>query len=149
MLPSTCNVGNNDPFDPLYQNSEEELPGPTGERNLLRLIQRDPILCAGPDRDTATEQATLVRALGGRAYVPEGDFQPEDAQWTDGFSAILWWGDAETARKFSIALAKRPGPIIPLIVDAPDVAHAFHERHLCIDTTAAGGNAELFTYQRN
>ena len=76
------------------------------QRNLLRLIQRDPILCAGPDRDTATEQATLVRALGGRAYVPEGDFQPEDAQWTDGFSAILWWGDAETARKFSIALAK-------------------------------------------
>ena len=149
VLPSTCDVGNNDPFDPLYQNSEEELPGPTGERNLLRLNQRDPILCAGPDRDTATEQATLVRALGGRAYVPEGDFQPEDAQWTDGFSAILWWGDAETARKFSIALAKRPGPIIPLIVDAPDVAHAFHERHLCIDTTAAGGNAELFTYQRN
>jgi RHH-type proline utilization regulon transcriptional repressor/proline dehydrogenase/delta 1-pyrroline-5-carboxylate dehydrogenase len=25
----------------------------------------------------------------------------------------------------------------------PDLAHACHERHVCIDTTAAGGNAAL------
>jgi RHH-type transcriptional regulator, proline utilization regulon repressor / proline dehydrogenase / delta 1-pyrroline-5-carboxylate dehydrogenase len=25
----------------------------------------------------------------------------------------------------------------------PDAAHAFLERHLCIDTTASGGNAQL------
>ena len=35
------------------------------------------------------------------------------------------------------------GPILPLITGFPDVAHAHHERHLCIDTTAAGGNAAL------
>jgi len=32
-------------------------------------------------------------------------------------------------------------------VDSPDRAHVFHERHLCIDTTAAGGNAALLVDQ--
>ena len=41
------------------------------------------------------------------------------------------------------ALAQRPGPIVPLITQTPDRAHALTERHLCIDTTASGGNAQL------
>ena len=61
----------------------------------------------------------------------------------DGFSAVLWWGDAETARDYAQALAGRPGPILPLVTAMPDRAHAVHERHLCVDTTAAGGNAAL------
>ena len=32
--------------------------------------------------------------------------------------------------------------LLPLIA-APDAGHAHLERHLCIDTTASGGNAQL------
>mgnify|MGYP007102824137 CR=1 FL=1 len=41
------------------------------------------------------------------------------------------------------ALAARKGPILPLIGTLPDRGHAMLERHVCIDTTAAGGNAAL------
>ena len=36
-----------------------------------------------------------------------------------------------------------PGAIIPLITGTPDTARVMLERHLCVDTTAAGGNASL------
>jgi len=42
----------------------------------------------------------------------------------------------------SQALAKSSGVLIPLITD-PDLQHLVSERHLCVDTTAAGGNARL------
>jgi RHH-type proline utilization regulon transcriptional repressor/proline dehydrogenase/delta 1-pyrroline-5-carboxylate dehydrogenase len=126
---------------------EEELPGPTGEQNLLRLIPRDPLLCAGPTRELAEKQAATVKALGGRVIIPEHDIVPDDLVKDEGFSAVIWWGDTETGHAFSRALARRNGPIIPLIVDCPDRAHVFHERHLCIDTTAAGGNAALLIDQ--
>ena len=37
----------------------------------------------------------------------------------------------------------RKGPILPLVTDMPDAAHALLHRHICIDTTASGGNAQL------
>ncbi|MEY2961339.1 MAG: hypothetical protein RLZ60_1169, partial [Pseudomonadota bacterium] len=59
----------------------------------------------------------------------------------NGFHGAIWWGNG--ARPYVEALARRKGPIIPLITDMPDLGHVTHERHLCIDTTAAGGNAAL------
>jgi RHH-type proline utilization regulon transcriptional repressor/proline dehydrogenase/delta 1-pyrroline-5-carboxylate dehydrogenase len=53
------------------------------------------------------------------------------------------WGDVAAQRLCVQALARRPGPILPLIGDVPDAAHARLERHVCIDTTASGGNAQL------
>jgi RHH-type proline utilization regulon transcriptional repressor/proline dehydrogenase/delta 1-pyrroline-5-carboxylate dehydrogenase len=136
--------------EPVEANSdgiEAELPGPTGEQNLLRLIPRKPILCAGPGRDLAKQQVRAVQTLGGNAIIPQDDIAPGDLIAAEGFSAVMWWGDTETGHAFSRALAQRDGPIIPLIVDSPDRAHVFHERHLCIDTTAAGGNAALLIDQ--
>ena len=43
------------------------------------------------------------------------------------------------------ALAARDGSIVPLIIGQPDVARARAERHVCVDTTAAGGNAALLS----
>ena len=60
-----------------------------------------------------------------------------------GFSGALWWGDAAQGRSRAQALAARKGPILPLIGDMPDTAHVMLERHVCIDTTASGGNAQL------
>ncbi len=37
------------------------------------------------------------------------------------------------------------GGCVPLICDYPDGAHAVLERHVCIDTTASGGNVQLLS----
>jgi len=79
--------------------------------------------------------------------IPEHDIVADDLVKDEGFSDVIWWGDTETGHALSRALARRDGSIIPLIVDSPDRAHVFHERHLCIDTTAAGGNAALLVDQ--
>ena len=59
------------------------------------------------------------------------------------FGGALWWVDEEGARLRARALAGRKGPILPLIADLPDAGHALLERHVCIDTTASGGTAQL------
>ncbi|AHM05358.1 Proline dehydrogenase (Proline oxidase) / Delta-1-pyrroline-5-carboxylate dehydrogenase [Roseibacterium elongatum DSM 19469] len=46
-------------------------------------------------------------------------------------------------RPIARALADRDGAIVPLISEADPADHLILERHLCIDTTAAGGNAQL------
>ncbi len=119
------------------------LPGPTGESNRLSHLPRKPLLCLGPGADAAAEQARAVTALGGQAILPAGSIPPERLQQIPGISGVLWWGDAETARRLEQALARRSGPILPLIPGLPDRARVLGERHICIDTTAAGGNAAL------
>ncbi|MDE3028838.1 MAG: hypothetical protein KGH84_10615, partial [Paracoccaceae bacterium] len=61
----------------------------------------------------------------------------------DGFSQALWWGDDAAARTYTTALAARRGPILPLVMEVPDAGRVLLERHVCIDTTASGGNAQL------
>ena len=121
----------------------EVLPGPTGESNRLSLIQRPPLLCLGPGAAAAAAQLAAVQALGGLAVAAGGSFDPAALTRLTGCSGVIWWGDDETGRALAQALASRPGPILPLITDHPDQAHVLLERHLCIDTTASGGNAEL------
>ena len=119
----------------------EDMPGPTGESNRLARVPRAPLLCLGPGRKAALQQAEDVRKLGGHAVEAPGLSSDALARLT-GFSGALWWGGAEGGRAYAQALAGRKGPILPLI-GAPDGAHVFLERHLCIDTTASGGNAQL------
>lgn len=118
------------------------LPGPTGESNRLTLVPRAPLLCLGPSLPAALAQAEAVRALGGQALEAPG-LPAEALGRLGGFSGALFWGDAAQGRAYARALAARPGPILPLIGDLPDAAHALLERHVCIDTTASGGNAQL------
>ncbi|MEH7830228.1 bifunctional proline dehydrogenase/L-glutamate gamma-semialdehyde dehydrogenase PutA [Gemmobacter denitrificans] len=125
------------------QIGEQVMPGPTGELNRLTLHTRPPILCLGPGKVAATAQKTAVESLGGDAVIVEGTIAPSTLTSLDGFSAALWWGDAATGRDLAQALADRDGEIVQLITSLPDVAHVAHERHLCVDTTAAGGNAAL------
>ncbi|MAM62785.1 bifunctional proline dehydrogenase/L-glutamate gamma-semialdehyde dehydrogenase PutA [Maritimibacter sp. UBA3975] len=123
--------------------SEELLPGPTGELNRLTHWTRPPVLCLGPGAQAARAQAKAVREHGGVVVEVADQLPPEVLETLDGFSAALWWGDDQTARTYARALAKRDGAILPLVTERPDRAHACHERHLCVDTTAAGGNADL------
>lgn len=120
------------------------LPGPTGESNVLTAKPRGPILCLGPGIDAANAQAKAVEALGGVAVKAEGSI---DAAWLADLSAegAIWWGDADAAQALRQALASRTGPILTLITGMPDIGHACHERHVCVDTTASGGNAQLLS----
>jgi RHH-type transcriptional regulator, proline utilization regulon repressor / proline dehydrogenase / delta 1-pyrroline-5-carboxylate dehydrogenase len=119
----------------------EDMPGPTGESNRLTLTPRAPLLCLGPGRAAALAQAETVRKLGGHAVEAPG-LDPASLGTLQGFSGALWWGEADGGRPYARALAGRTGPILPLIA-MPDAGHAHMERHLCIDTTASGGNAQL------
>ncbi len=132
-----------DAATPRYQDATE-LPGPTGEANTLRLTARAPFLCLGPGQEAAEEQAALVQALGGQAVVPDGLLDPEALRTLTGFAGVLHWGEAAA---YGEVLAAREGPILPLVTGKPDAAHVLHERHLCVDTTASGGNPALLSGQ--
>ena len=119
------------------------MPGPTGESNRLTTLPRAALLCMGPGADAAAAQARAVEALGGIALQATGQIDPADLSDGPAYGGILWWGDADTARQIEQALAKRDGPILPLIRGLPDTARVRAERHVCVDTTASGGNAAL------
>jgi RHH-type proline utilization regulon transcriptional repressor/proline dehydrogenase/delta 1-pyrroline-5-carboxylate dehydrogenase len=120
----------------------QDLPGPTGESNRLSAYARAPLLCLGPSREQALAQAEAVRALGGEA-VEAPCLLAGALLRLEGFSGALWWGDADQGRAYAQALATRNGAILPLIGGLPDAAHVLLERHVCVDTTASGGNAQL------
>ncbi|MCC1494346.1 bifunctional proline dehydrogenase/L-glutamate gamma-semialdehyde dehydrogenase PutA [Cognatishimia sp. F0-27] len=126
---------------------QQGLPGPTGEGNTLTHFARPPVLCLGPGQDTAEAQRAAVEALGGVAVCATGHVDPAVLETLEGISAILWWGPDDVGRAYRRALAARSGPILTLITGMPDHGHARAERHVCIDTTAAGGNAALLAGQ--
>ncbi len=119
------------------------LPGPTGESNRLTVSARPPLLCMGPGAQASAEQAREVISLGGTAITPSGMLELDKLETIEGIAGVLWWGDEATAREIEKRLAKRDGPIIPLIPGKPDRARVLAERHVCVDTTASGGNADL------
>ncbi|MFC3616260.1 bifunctional proline dehydrogenase/L-glutamate gamma-semialdehyde dehydrogenase PutA [Lutimaribacter marinistellae] len=119
------------------------LPGPTGESNRLSESPREALLCMGPGKETVQAQVEAVRELGGVAIAANGPVSDEQLESVSGISGVLWWGDAGEARRIEQALARRDGPILPLIPGRPDRARVLGERHVCVDTTAAGGNAAL------
>ena len=122
---------------------ERLMPGPTGELNRLSAHARGPVLCLGPGRAAAAAQVTAVERLGGIAVAADGDVAPAVLTRLPQLSAVLWWGDEARGRAYAAALADCDGEIVQLITAMPDLAHVAHERHLCVDTTAAGGNAAL------
>jgi RHH-type transcriptional regulator, proline utilization regulon repressor / proline dehydrogenase / delta 1-pyrroline-5-carboxylate dehydrogenase len=118
----------------------QDMPGPTGESNRLTLSARAPLVCLGPGRTAADAQVAAVAALGGQAVAAPG--LPPAALATLPIGGAVWWGDDAAGRPYARVLADRQGPILPL-VGMPDAGHARAERHVCIDTTASGGNAQL------
>ncbi|WP_068112422.1 bifunctional proline dehydrogenase/L-glutamate gamma-semialdehyde dehydrogenase PutA [Tropicimonas marinistellae] len=123
--------------------SREDMPGPTGESNRLSTLPRGRVLCLGPGAEARASQASEAAAAGATPVLVEGSLAPEMLTGLTGIAAVMWWGDGETARALRRALAARSGAILPLVTGAGETA-AFHlERHVCVDTTASGGNAAL------
>ena len=119
------------------------LPGPTGESNRLSTRAGAALLCMGPGAETAQAQAQAITALGGQPVLATGTIDPASLTTGPAYGGVLWWGDHETAGALDAALALRHGAIVPLITTQPDAGHAREEHHICIDTTASGGNAAL------
>jgi RHH-type proline utilization regulon transcriptional repressor/proline dehydrogenase/delta 1-pyrroline-5-carboxylate dehydrogenase len=155
-----------DQTHPLSEISDKvlEMPGPTGELNLLSQVERGTILCAGPDISSACHQAAAAMLQGNSVvmiapdiesllqtaqyhqiplYGVPGSLSLHSAQKLQGFAALCCNSEEEHLRALRQALAKRDGPIIPLITEWDQAERFVIERHLCIDTTAAGGNASL------
>ena len=147
-----------------FDMSPQTLPGPTGESNRLRTFPRGNVLCLGPTPDLAMAQA--VQALGagcgavivvpGAAELAEaltaagapvaaldGCVSAETLKAVEGFSVVAASGTSDWTRELRVALSERKGPILPLVTDSVAPERYVLERHLCIDTTAAGGNASL------
>jgi RHH-type proline utilization regulon transcriptional repressor/proline dehydrogenase/delta 1-pyrroline-5-carboxylate dehydrogenase len=140
-----------------------DLPGPTGEANTLVTAPRGRVLCLGPDADTLLAQAVQALAAGNAvlAVAPEavktlaplagkglplaavdGAIDPSSLREL-AVDLVAFSGDAETLRTFRRALASRPGPIIGIVSEKINPMAYAHERAICVDTTAAGGNASL------
>jgi RHH-type proline utilization regulon transcriptional repressor/proline dehydrogenase/delta 1-pyrroline-5-carboxylate dehydrogenase len=130
-----------------------ELPGPTGESNRLSIFPRGTILCLGPTIEAAMQQASIADDQGCTTLIVcpgaagqgaiDGFLNREDLMYLEGFDAVALWSPMDDLRLARLALAKRTGPLIPLI-SATDMSEWCQlERHVCIDTTASGGNASL------
>ena len=133
--------------------SETDLPGPTGERNLLRHYGRGVVLCLGPSPEAALAQATAAEAAGATAVricpgargalAVDGVLPPDRLRTLDGIDAVVLQGTDAALRPVRQALAARDGRLVPLIAEDDITARCRLERHVCTDTTAAGGNASL------
>lgn len=128
---------------PSHFQTKSNLLGPTDEANRISHHSKATILCAGVGLKNSNKQAELVKTMGGTALAIAGDIEAEALSTLGPIGGVIWWGNTPTARAYEKALARCDGAIIPLIRSLPDLPDVLCERHICIDTTAAGGNADL------
>ncbi len=141
-----------------------ELPGPTGERNVLGFVPRGAILCAASSPKGALNQLAAVLATGNRALVlADSRDQVLATLPAEVKERVRFVGEAELdGLDFQMAmvedglkgnlqqkLAARQGAIVGIVDTRADQAVALWrlvaERAVCVNTTAAGGNASLMT----
>ncbi len=118
-----------------------EMPGPTGESNQLHVVPRGTVLCLGPSEADVAAQRAMAEAAG--CAVAVGQVDPGRLVAGLGFEAVAWFGDEAGLREIRVALSQRSGALVPIVVGAGDAGRLQLERHVCVDTTAAGGNASL------
>ncbi|MFT5707100.1 MAG: RHH-type proline utilization regulon transcriptional repressor/proline dehydrogenase [Oceanospirillaceae bacterium] len=145
-----------------------QMPGPTGELNILSEYARGLVLCLASNFKVSIQLALAALSQGNCvlmlvddqnegflrelnevaqhlaipvAFIAAG-FNAKDLISLQNFSAVASDADAENSKQYRIALAQRQGALLPLINETSPERYIL-ERHLCVDTTAAGGNASL------
>ncbi|KQQ32794.1 transcriptional regulator [Duganella sp. Leaf126] len=138
------------------------LPGPTGERNTLALQPRGAVLCAAATQPALLNQLAAVLATGNTALLsPEAaGLVPTDLPATvrdqigragDGVDGPFQVALVESSLAAALhpRLAAREGALASLIdtngEEGISLWRLLAERALCVNTTAAGGNASLMT----
>lgn len=148
---------------------QTELVGPTGESNIYQLQPRGQVLCL---YDTLDGLRSMVQALNttGNRMLLSGDDQSEHRQALDAvsesielvmagrdlslanFDAVLFEGDADRLLSVLQMISSRDGAIVPVFSMRTEQIRAgqvwpihrlVHEKSICINTAAAGGNASL------
>ena len=131
-----------------------DLPGPVGERNLYRTAPRGRIACVGSPA-AVLRQVSAALTTGNVALVdavPPG-LPAGLADWivaaddpAAACDAILFEGESAVLPALLDRLARRAGPVIPVLA-GPDYAldMLVREQVVSTNTTAAGGNANLMT----
>jgi RHH-type proline utilization regulon transcriptional repressor/proline dehydrogenase/delta 1-pyrroline-5-carboxylate dehydrogenase len=144
---------------------ETELAGPTGERNTLSFHGRGKVMLVAADATTILSQIAAVWATENQAVLPGNELSrsvhamlPADLaaeveirgradEWdAPDIAAVLFMGSAADAAAIRARLAKRSGPIVPLIaVEAGryPLERLVVEKSVSVNTAAAGGNATL------
>jgi len=145
-------------------NTSLVLPGPTGERNTLSFAPRGAILCEASNSAVLLNQLAAVFATGNSACVTAGTAavipaglpgavrnvirtvnRLDDADETLHMALV----HASHASQVRNVLAARDGALVPVIETTEDgvipLWRLVAERAVCVNTTAAGGNASLMT----
>jgi RHH-type proline utilization regulon transcriptional repressor/proline dehydrogenase/delta 1-pyrroline-5-carboxylate dehydrogenase len=137
------------------------LPGPTGERNTLAFAERGLVLCAASEVAVLLNQLAAVFATGNRALVLDArllagmpaavlaHIDVVDRLARSPASCQIALVDAGTSAAVAVEAAAADGALISLIATSASGAiplwRLVAERALCVNTTAAGGNASLMT----
>jgi RHH-type proline utilization regulon transcriptional repressor/proline dehydrogenase/delta 1-pyrroline-5-carboxylate dehydrogenase len=147
---------------------KRQLPGPTGEENLLSLHAHGLTIIASPAADTAFRQTIQALYCGNPVLLCNAQLSEQQSAWLDqqpqvmvsrtGLAAaqlttlpglcnfVFTARSAEEhklARAYRMALAQRDGAIVRFVSEVNAPFLYAQERHLCINTTAAGGNVQL------
>ncbi len=146
---------------------EMELGGPVGERNLYTLGPRGTVLCDAASEESMIAQIACALAAGDRAALdgaPAGAFLAalpralrEDVvpvAAADRIDAVLTDREGAALIELLGEMARREGPIASVFRYSAEslrrgepapLDFLVAERSVCINTTAAGGNASLMT----
>jgi RHH-type proline utilization regulon transcriptional repressor/proline dehydrogenase/delta 1-pyrroline-5-carboxylate dehydrogenase len=141
-----------------------DLPGPTGERNVLGFTPRGAILCAAAEVKGMLNQLAAVLVTGNRALVLADSRDkvlaslPAEVKERlrfvgetelDGLEIHMAMVEAGLKGQLQGKLAARQGAIVGIVDTQPNEPVALWrlvaERAVCVNTTAAGGNASLMT----
>ncbi len=150
-----------------------DLPGPTGESNRLSMEPAGTILCVSGDnlalwlahtvQSLALGNAVIMAGIGAGSYAddisnwlgnhhtstlhsidqPFESTQIQEMMHTAAITAVTVDSSQRVARELRQILASRIGPIVSITNNLFDISPLVSEKSLCIDTTAAGGNASL------
>lgn len=141
------------------------LPGPTGESNQLSKHPCGRVIVIANNKESGLALTRSALSAGCAVLLicseklerTEFDFESSDKTLAlihaefdtnqiatlNNIEAVAFAGTASGAIELRKAMAKRQGRILPLITHSDDILRFSTERHVCIDTTAAGGNATL------
>jgi RHH-type proline utilization regulon transcriptional repressor/proline dehydrogenase/delta 1-pyrroline-5-carboxylate dehydrogenase len=137
-----------------------DLPGPTGERNQLDFVPRGTVLCAPNGTASLLNQLAAAFATGNRALVlmeanaalpaaVKERVRFINTQELDGSDVALALVEQDVTGDVRAKLAARPGAIVGIVDtragEPVPLWRLVAERALCVNTTAAGGNASLMT----
>ncbi len=132
----------------------------TGESNTLIVNPRGSWLCAGDD--TAWEMAIDAATAGNPVMLVTNASEPEGLDSSlpikrikgnlnlahlrhlSHLSGVSLSGSEDWCRLARRILSQRQGVIVPLLIEPGISPRHVCEKHLCEDTTAAGGNPQLF-----